>query len=435
MLNISTNRYISAALLKNKVKVWGELQSDINIEAKAIACGSKFLIVGLSNEVLVWGTPSYDISVQPTQLVSIGSVSLKALSAGLAHGLVLDTSGNVYSYGCGDKGELGLGEETKFSPNLTKVNVSNASNVLCHGQISVAVGVAVVHIWGHVNPELLENTPDVLWTPKELTLPFNILSAGIGGHELMVLCEDFKFYVWEWSVSKRFKKAQENYQKMINIRNLALGRSMQIFLQGVLIPQLTQVISCPAVVPSREPFTVEIQLFDQFGPVDYKSPSVSLYFSIEKTKQKASDIEFDLKIFEGSTTVLEITPKKYGKYWMHILINESEINDLKFLDITPTQDELDQKMQEEEKKIKKIENEKEKNEKNSKIEIEKKKALEIQEENARKKKEETDKRAQVALKSHREKQEKERELEEKERKQKLEMKTGGGYDLKKKKAK
>ena len=271
------------------------------------------------------------------------------------------------------------------------------------------------------------------WTPEALSLPSNVKCAGIGGHELLVLCEDGMIYVWEWRFSRRFKRSHENYQSVVNIRSIALGRSMHLLLQGVLIPQLTEVLSCPETVNSHTPFNVLIQLFDQFGPISYRSPAIAVYFSREKAKTKTNVAEFEMEVRSGDTTELEITVNAYGKYWIHFLVNDCEIPKINFIDVLPSPEDLENAKEEETKKGKETEKDREKTEKNLKAEMDKKKALEAQEEANRRKKEETDKRAQEALKSHREKQEKDKDREEKERKQKLELKTGGGYDLKKRK--
>ena len=178
-----------------------------------------------------------------------------------------------------------------------------------------------------------------------------------------------------------------------------------------------------------------MQLYDQFGPINYHSPNVSVYFTKEKIKANKSVIDFNLNIKETEGLVLEITPKTFGKYFLHVLVNDCEIPDMRMIEISPCEDDILNAQAEEEKKSKETAAEKEKREKIERIEQEKKKALELQEENLKKKKDETEKRAQDALKSHREKQEKEKEKEEKERKQRLEMKTGGGFDLRKKKGK
>ena len=154
---VSTNRYLSAALLKNTIQVWGERQENIKIQAKSIACGGNFVVIGLENEVLVWGSASYDLSVHSNQVTSIGNVFPVAISAGLAHGLVLDTEGLVYCFGLGEKGELGLGPSTVNLSCLQRIDLQAVCTVMCHGQISVAMGRTTVYVWGLINPEGLES--------------------------------------------------------------------------------------------------------------------------------------------------------------------------------------------------------------------------------------------------------------------------------------
>lgn len=427
--SISTSRYFSAASLRDNIKIWGDIETTLNIQAKSISCGVRFLLIAMENEVMVWGSPSYDTSSASSDLKKIGSISSVKIASGLAHGLVLDRSNSVYVFGFGEKGELGLGPSLTYSESLVKLDLSEISNILCHGQISVAISKNIVYVWGLVNPECLESSADIQWAPEGLILPSNVTCAGIGGHELLAMCEDLKIYIWEWKFSKRFKKMLESYQSVVNIRDICVGRSMHVLLQGVLIGQMTEIVQCPDTANSHEPFIMNIQLFDQFGPVSFKSPNVEIYFGQGKENTKKSLIEFAV----SGDSELEITPFGFGKFCIHVLVNNCEAKNTKNIEILPSQADLQSKESLEEKQQKDLEKEREKQEKLRKAEEEQKKAAEALEESARKKKEETGKRAQEALKSHREKTEHDKEKEEKERKQRLEMKTGGGYDLKKKK--
>lgn len=208
---------------------------------------------------------------------------------------------------------------------------------------------------------------------------------------------------------------------------------MHHLLQSVLIPQMTEIISCPDSVPSNETFAVTLQLYDQFGPINFKLPHITVYFTKDKNRASKSAIECQVKVNDQLGTRLEITPQGFGKLWLHVLINDCEIPQTAFIDIVPSADELVTARMMEEMRAKEESKEKEKQEKLAKAELEKKKAMDALEEANRRKKEETEKRAQESLKSHRAKQDKEREDKERERKQKLEMKTGGGYDLNKRK--
>lgn len=267
-----------------------------------------------------------------------------------------------------------------------------------------------------------------------LNLPFQVLSAGIGKHEVFAFCADLKIYVWELNFSRRFKKSQEDYRAVNNVREIALGRSMQIFVQGVLIPQRTLLVSCPSTAQSGEAFTVELQLSDQFGPVALADAPIQLMFSATNEKPAQSSIPFSLSVQVNPTT-LHITPQGFGTLFLHIFVAGSVLPNPPKLSITPSEDDLALSEALESARLQESLKEKERQDKQQKSEMEKKKSQQQAEELNKKKKEETDKRASDALKSHRAKQDKEREDKERERKQKLELKTGGGYDLNKKKKK
>lgn len=249
---------------------------------------------------------------------------------------------------------------------------------------------------------------------------------------MYVIAADFKVYIWDIKFARRFKRTHEDYSALNNVRQIALGRSMHLFVMGFLIPQLTQVVSCPSTCRSGELFTVELQLFDQFGPAFYRSPNISILFSKDENKPSNSVISYQLSIID-SPTILQIVPFAFGSFFLHILINGSHLQTCPQIKVLPTEDELEAaKLADEAKELEK-QKEKEKIEKAAKAEADKKKSAQAAEELNKKKKEETDKRAADALKSHRAKQEKEKEDKERERKQKLELKTGGGYDLNKRK--
>ena len=268
-----------------------------------------------------------------------------------------------------------------------------------------------------------------------LTLPFQVLSAGIGKHEVFAFCADSKIYVWELNFSRRFKKSQEDYKAVNNVREIALGRSMQIFVQGVLIPQRTQLLSCPSAAQSGEVFQVELQLSDQFGPVSLADAPISIMFSPTDQKPSQSSIPFTLFSTQPSPTILHIAPQGFGTFFLHIFIAGSLLPNAPKLSIAPSEDDLALSQSLESARQQEALKDKERQEKQQKLEMEKKKSQQQAEELNKKKKEETDKRASDALKSHRAKQDKEKEDKERERKQKLEFKTGGGYDLNKKKKK
>ena len=155
---VSTNRYLSAAACKNVVQIWGEYSGRLPITASLVACGAKFIVIATENQVLLWGSANYESALAPSEPISIGNFKAVQLSSGLAHALALDTEGHVFSFGCGDKGELGLGPSITSALTLTSIGLNSISKILCHGQISVAVSFNTVYVWGLINPEELESS-------------------------------------------------------------------------------------------------------------------------------------------------------------------------------------------------------------------------------------------------------------------------------------
>jgi len=261
----------------------------------------------------------------------------------------------------------------------------------------------------------------------------------MGAHDLVAVDTHGKFYVWDWTFSRRLRRPPEEYKLLANIRKLYSGRSMHHFLQGVLIPQLTKVVNCPRRVPSELPFLLELQLYDQIGEVVPQNPLIHIVFTtenVEGRRSKPTDIsalEFQMEILENEPiTTVQIVPLRYGDYWMHILVNNIEIiNSPVPISIHPSEEQEEAKREEEEKRQRELEKENARMQKQIEAEMERKRAREMQEEINKKKKQETDRRAQDALRMFRERQAKERETKEEERRRRIEAKVGGGYDLSK----
>lgn len=117
---------------------------------KSIACGWDFSLVLFSNGA-IYGCGSnafgqlglneeikkvsklFQIELQP-------EVKIVGMSCGMRHSLFLDGKGNVYSTGCGKKGQLGLGESIKRVFTPTKIyGISPALSVRCGQHFSVLV--------------------------------------------------------------------------------------------------------------------------------------------------------------------------------------------------------------------------------------------------------------------------------------------------------
>jgi secretion-regulating guanine nucleotide exchange factor len=123
---------------------------DTETKIRKVACGWDFSVVLLSNGT-VYGCGSnafgqLGLSENTkrcsifTPLVVESSIFVIDVSCGMRHTLLLDKNGNVYSTGCGKKGQLGLGQEVKrlFTPTIVK-DIPKGLSVHCGQHFSAVV--------------------------------------------------------------------------------------------------------------------------------------------------------------------------------------------------------------------------------------------------------------------------------------------------------
>ena len=117
---------------------------------RKVACGWDFSIILLSNGT-VYGCGSnafgqLGLSENTkrcsifTPLVVELNIFVIDVSCGMRHTLLLDKNGNVYSTGCGKKGQLGLGQEVKrlFTPTIVK-DIPKGLSVHCGQHFSAVI--------------------------------------------------------------------------------------------------------------------------------------------------------------------------------------------------------------------------------------------------------------------------------------------------------
>ena len=115
---------------------------------KKIACGWDFSLVLFSNGAIfgcgsnAFGQLGLSEEIKNSsklhQIPLPPEVEIVDMSCGMRHSLFLDGKGNVYSTGCGKKGQLGLGESIKRVFTPTKIHgISSALSVHCGQHFSV----------------------------------------------------------------------------------------------------------------------------------------------------------------------------------------------------------------------------------------------------------------------------------------------------------
>lgn len=446
-IQVSAYKRSSCALLGNgDILIWGRLLSGdtghliIESPANSISIGGDFLLINFHSTLSIGKSP---ISTSNTLSISpLSSLNIKSMSCGENHGLILIESGDIYSIGDGEVGQLGLGCDTCKAETPIKVNLPSAVlKIQCGEFISVAMTQSYIYIWGLINPDSLESANCIEWEPVALecnnAVPFKEFC--IGGHELVAQDLNGDFYIWEWNYSRRLRTAHESFSSLTNIRRMAAGKSMQHLVEGIIQPEKTVLISCDTECYGNTPFTLSMQLFDQFGPIKYQNPNISLIVKrdfIQDRDIKPTDSSFYPISFQESTSLdtnnYTILINGIGEIYLHIFIHHQQLKESPIriiLNPTPEQEELLQQQQEQERL------EKERQElleaKRIAMEEEKRREKVYKEEQEKKKKLDTDRRAREALKSHRERREQEKKSKEAEKKRRAEIQTGGGFDLNK----
>ena len=117
---------------------------------RKVACGWDFSIILLSNGTVygcgsnAFGQLGLSENTQRcsifTPLVVELNIFVIDVSCGMRHTLLLDKNGNVYSTGCGKKGQLGLGQEVKrlFTPTIVK-DIPKGLSVHCGQHFSAVI--------------------------------------------------------------------------------------------------------------------------------------------------------------------------------------------------------------------------------------------------------------------------------------------------------
>jgi len=160
---------------------------------KALAAGfAHALAVDSSGKVYAWGYNSagqlgQDTSTAsnytPQIIASLSGLSVSAVSAGYAHSMALTSSGNVYAWGAGAAGQLGLGSsiiQGTTPQQVTATGFSGVSAISSGEFFSVAIdGSGNVWTWGeNGNGELGNGGPTGVNVYTPTSISFSLGSTG-----------------------------------------------------------------------------------------------------------------------------------------------------------------------------------------------------------------------------------------------------------------
>uniref|UniRef100_T1IYS2 HECT-type E3 ubiquitin transferase n=1 Tax=Strigamia maritima TaxID=126957 RepID=T1IYS2_STRMM len=179
-----------------------------------IACGSTYSgAVTLSGELYMWGRGNYGrlgLGSSEDQNVPTLVAALKgqrvvdvACGSGDAQTLAVTDTGAVYSWGDGDYGKLGRGgcdDGCKTPKIVDRLQNLDIHRVWCGGQFSVALSKSgVVYTWGKGdNYRLGHGTEDHIRFPKQVDVLSGkkIVELAVGPMHCLALCENRDVYCW-----------------------------------------------------------------------------------------------------------------------------------------------------------------------------------------------------------------------------------------------
>jgi E3 ubiquitin-protein ligase HERC4 len=87
------------------------------------------------------GTGNKDSIIEPIYLISLQGVPIKQISCGAHHSVVLTDSGNIFSFGKNEFGQLGFGDTTNrlYPMNLKFLNTMKICFISCGEEFTAAL--------------------------------------------------------------------------------------------------------------------------------------------------------------------------------------------------------------------------------------------------------------------------------------------------------
>jgi regulator of chromosome condensation len=144
---------------------------------------------GLNNygQLGVGGTEE---AVQPEPVLGLdGKIKVSDIRGGEHHSLALDTNGNVWVWGRGDSGQLGLGNVENTEEPAKLSDLSHINHIAAGGAFCLAVNQqGSVYGWGYGEMGQLANGSEDESSPSQFPLKERkVLDASAGGQHTLLL--------------------------------------------------------------------------------------------------------------------------------------------------------------------------------------------------------------------------------------------------------
>tara|TARA_B100000768_G_scaffold179713_1_gene198000 strand:- start:2879 stop:4306 length:1428 start_codon:yes stop_codon:yes gene_type:complete len=125
---------------------------------------------------------------------------IKYIASGFAYNCVISEEGNIYSWGAGENGRLGLGDTNNRSKPVQVTSDVKFKSVACGSTHTVALSTEhEIYSWGNYNATGHVGNEDYL-VPKKIKILegrlFQKISIGVGSYHTVLLSTSGKLIIW-----------------------------------------------------------------------------------------------------------------------------------------------------------------------------------------------------------------------------------------------
>lgn len=183
-------------------------------QIKDLKCGDRYSAVLFDDGLVCLLNVGTKSPLIPLQIQS----PVVQVACGKEHILFLSESGQLFSYGCGSRGQLGHGtiENQEVPLLLEALDGIHIKSISCGGWHSAAISdIGDLYMWGwneagqlgfpcaelHSNTLSLNEIETVCCLPKvvEFEKELRVGSVSCGSRHTVVLTEDFEVWSWGWN--------------------------------------------------------------------------------------------------------------------------------------------------------------------------------------------------------------------------------------------